>query len=134
MKNIGFDIKRSKKSYIQGKEQFIVVFDQRVYLRAVGEEGAYVLMTATASEDGGKIFSCSNQDLLINAAVKVINDMGYGDRYSIKHDHLNRRYFEIDSFEYLSDVHRFTEMLFKNLDVLFDASDDVESEERVSSH
>lgn len=46
-----FDIKKSKKAYIESAEHFVVVRDGVVYLRIVGEEGNYKIMTATAGED-----------------------------------------------------------------------------------
>lgn len=46
-----FDIRKSVKANFNQPEQFVVVQGGVVYLRIVGEDGSYTVMTATAGED-----------------------------------------------------------------------------------
>lgn len=108
-----FDIKKSNKAHIEGDEHFIVVRENTVYLRIVGKEGAYTVMTATAGEDDFVVNSHSNQDALIMSAQKVANLIN--TTANTKFDHNNRCYIEICSCEFISDAYRVAELLFKNL-------------------
>lgn len=110
---INFDVRKSDKSYINSEEQFIVVYESVVYLRIVGEEKSYNILTATASEDGGKIIAFSDQDSLINAARKIL--LHYNVNPVIKYDYHQRPYVNIATCEYISDAHRVIEEFFANL-------------------
>lgn len=118
-----FDIKRSKKAYIESTEHFVVVQNEVVYLRIVGEEGSYKIMTATAGEDyqGSNFFN--NQTALNKAALKVSASLNTRSR--VKNDYHNKEYVEICSCEYISDAYRAAEMLFAILE---------ESSENCSNH
>lgn len=109
-----FDIKKSKKAYIESAEHFVVVRDGVVYLRIVGEEGNYKIMTATAGEDyhGANFFN--NQIALNEAALKISASLNTKSR--LKSDYHNREYVEIGSCEYISDAYRVAEMLFVKLE------------------
>ncbi len=111
---IQFDIRKSSKSCLVAEEHFIVTHDSRVYLRILGREGSYDIVTATASEDCGRIFAFENQDLLISAAAGVIKDF-FNSEFSIIYDHDNRPYVRICGCEYLSDAYRVAETLFNKL-------------------
>lgn len=108
-----FDIRRSSKSYIDSREHFIVAYQSTVYLRVVGHEGNYRVMTATASEDDGSFWAFKSQELLNEAARNVSRQLGV-DSIS-KYDFHNRPYVEMCSCQYLSDVYRASALLFTNL-------------------
>lgn len=111
---IQFDIKKSSKSYLDAEEHFIVTYDAKVYLRILGKEGGYEIITATAGEDCGRISALENQDLLIAAAVGVIKDEFNSD-CSVSYDYNGRSYVRICGCEYLSDAYRIAEALFNKL-------------------
>jgi len=109
-----FDIKKSEKNHIESPEHFIVVRDGVVYLRIVGEEGNYSVMTATAGEDYIGVRSFVDQDALVAAAISVSGV--FNGQASVQYDFLNRHYAIICSCEYISDAYRVAEILFKILD------------------
>lgn len=106
-----FDIKKSNKSYIQSNEHFIVVRDQFVFLRIVGKEGCYHIITATADEDNAAIRAYPHQQTLNDSALKLSERLGV--RPTVKYDYHNRSYVEIAKCEYISDAYRAAELLFK---------------------
>ena len=85
-----FDIKKSSKSHIDADEQFIVVRDAVVYLRILGREGEYTILTATAAEDSGGIVAFNDLEILINAALRVADKLNI--RREVKYDHDQRPY------------------------------------------
>lgn len=109
-----FDIKKSDKSYINSKEHFIVVMNETVYIRIIGEEGNYLVITATAGEDCNGIKSFGNQ-IILNEAAFIVAEM-INTKSEGKYDFHNRGYVEICTCEYISDAYRAAEMLFKILD------------------
>jgi hypothetical protein len=108
-----FDIKKSKKSYIQSNEHFIVVRNELVFLRIVGEEGRYHIITATADEDNLAIRAYPHQQALNDSALKTSERLGALPK--IKYDYHNRPYIEIAQCEYISDAHRAAELFFEIL-------------------
>ncbi len=108
-----FDIKRSEKNHIEGKEQFIAVLNNVVYFRIVGEEGDYVVMTATAGEDYPGTNPFNDQDALISAALNVAGE--FDARSSVKYDFHTRAYVTIGPCLYISDAHRFVQKVFERL-------------------
>jgi hypothetical protein len=68
---VEFDIKRSNKAYINSNEHYIVIRKGVVYLRIVGSEGNYVVMTATAGEDYNGVVACPNMVSLNEAALRT---------------------------------------------------------------
>ena len=109
-----FDIRKSNKAYIDSREHFIVVRRGTVYLRIVGQEGKYVVMTATASEDDGSFSALQNQYGMNEAALRVSAQLDTPS--SVKMDFHNRPYVEICTCEYLSDAYRAAIVFFANLD------------------
>ncbi len=109
-----FDIKRSNKAYINSNEHYIIAAHGVVYLRVIGSEGRYVVMTATAGEDFNDEVACSHMLALNEAALRASKTFGLEP--TIKRDYHDREYVEICRCEYLSDAHRAAERLFELLD------------------
>ena len=109
-----FDIRKSTKAHIDSKEHFIVVRKGTVYLRVVGEEGDYTVMTATAAEDDGNFSAFRDQQAMNEAALRVSDQLDTPPR--LKTDFHNRAYVEICNCEFLSDAYRSAIVFFVNLD------------------
>src|SRR5699024_12689814 len=69
--NDKIQIRSSRKSGINSKESYIVTRGWTSYLRILGSQPQYSLVTATASEDSGRITVCNDQVRLIAAAKKL---------------------------------------------------------------
>jgi hypothetical protein len=110
-----FDIKKSEKSYLEGKEKYIVVYDNQVMLRVLGKEGAYEIMTATVGEDYGDTQPFMDKEALIEAALALNEIFGVSLNPVEKRDYNDRAYVYICTCEYLSDVYRITDKLIKIL-------------------
>jgi len=108
-----FDIRRSNKTYIEGPEHFIVVCQHTVFLRIVGQEGSYSVMTATAAEDTGEFRAFDDQFLLNEVASSVSKQLGIEP--GVKTDFHEREYVEICKCEYLSDAYRAADLFFDKL-------------------
>lgn len=109
-----FDIKRSNKAYINSNEHYIITAHGVVYLRVVGSEGSYVVMTATAGEDFSGEMACSNLVALNEAALRTSKNFGLVP--TVKRDYHGREYVELCRCEYISDAHRAAERLFELLE------------------
>ena len=66
-----FEIYESNKIGLNSKESFVVVRGKTSFLRILGNEPQWELMTATADEDGGHIKDCKEQLRLIEAALRL---------------------------------------------------------------
>jgi hypothetical protein len=66
-----FEIYESNKIGLNSKESFVVVRGKTSFLRILGNEPQWELMTATADEDGGHIKVCKEQLRLIEAALRL---------------------------------------------------------------
>lgn len=64
-------IKESNKRGFAGQESWIVTRGRTSYLRIIGNDPGYSLMTATASEDDKSYFVCSNRVNLISSALQL---------------------------------------------------------------
>lgn len=113
MQDDKFDIRRSSKSYIDSPEHYIVTHDGTVYLRIVGQEGSYRVMTATSGEDTGDFVAFGYQDLLNKAAIGVAKLIETNP--AIRNDFHNRPYVQICECEFISDAYRAAALLFKKL-------------------
>lgn len=111
---VTFDIKRSGKAYINSDEHYIVTVQGTIYLRIVGSEGNYTVMTATAGEDNYGISSFSNMAELNEAASLVSSSLGL--KPDVKIDVHGREYIRLCRCEYLSDAYRTAELLFSHLE------------------
>ncbi|QFU11004.1 hypothetical protein FIU84_03175 [Stutzerimonas frequens] len=109
-----FDIRKSSKAYIEAEEHYIVIHNGTVYLRVVGQEGAYAVMTATSGEDMAPGAAFSDQQALNDAARGVAKLVGCVPE--LKYDYHHRPYVKICECEYLSDVYRAAAGLFELLE------------------
>ncbi len=66
-----FQIIKSCKVGLDSEESYVVIRDQTSFLRVLGGEPEWELMTATASEDHGRIQVCSDQRRLIESALRL---------------------------------------------------------------
>lgn len=108
-----FDIRKSSKAYIDAPEHYIVIHNGTVYLRIVGREGSYAVMTATSGEDMGTDSAFGDQEALNEAAKEVAKQIcGIPES---KYDHHNRPYVKICECEFLSDAYRAAASLFEKL-------------------
>lgn len=108
---VEFDIKRSNKAYINSSEHYIITQGGVVYLRVVGSEGNYVVMTATAGEDFAGDVACPDMVALNEAALRTSKTFGL--KSTVKCDYHGREYVEICRCEFISDAFRAAERLFE---------------------
>ena len=62
---------KSDKVGLNSKESYVVVRGKTSFLRILGCEPEWELMTATASEDHGRIRVCSDQRRLVESALRL---------------------------------------------------------------
>lgn len=108
-----FDLQRSNKAHIDSPEHYIVVHDGTVYLRILGQEGFYQVITATSGEDSGDFAAFGDQGALNTAAVGVAEKIDC--KPLLKLDFHKRPYVQICECEFLSDAHRAAVVLFQVL-------------------
>lgn len=88
-----FTLLESNKVGLEGKEHYVIVQGQTVFLRILGGEPEWSLMTATASEDHRHLLVCHDQHRLIESALRLgaeLNTFPIVDR-----DWKGRRYAKI---------------------------------------
>lgn len=92
MKN-DFQIISSSKHGINSRESYVIAREKIGFLRVLGDEPEWSLITATASEDHGQIHVCSDQRRLIETALRLGAEIGTSPK--VKQDWLGREYVEI---------------------------------------
>lgn len=108
-----FDLKKSVKYDLKSEEKYVVIRDNAILLRILGEEGHYVTVTPTAPDDKGGYIVYQNQSLLMEVFVEVIEK--YDLKHEIKKDWNGREYVSCEKAEYLSDVCRFADVFIDHL-------------------
>jgi hypothetical protein len=86
---------KSYKNGISSIESYIIVRDNVSYLRVLGQEPNWTIITATASEDYGGVSVCADQQKIIEAA--FIFCKLYGAAPILKKDWAGRDYAVIGS-------------------------------------
>lgn len=109
-----FDIRRSNKHGIDSPEHFIVTKGNIVFLRVLGGEPDYNLVTATASEDTGQFHPYRDKKRLLEAALRTSARLG--TQSSRTSDRKGREYIRICVFEFISDAYRVAEKFFDTLE------------------
>ncbi len=93
MTGINFQVLQSNKTGLNSPEGYVVARGQTSFLRILGADPQWELMTATASEDHGRIKVCSNQLRLIESALRLGVELD--TRPSVETDWLGREYVKI---------------------------------------
>lgn len=88
-----FQILKSNKAGLMSEESLLVVRDGTSYLRILGQEPRWELMTATASEDDGRVAVCSDKRRLIETAIRLCRALGFTSQET--RDRLGRDYVKI---------------------------------------
>jgi hypothetical protein len=88
-----FEILESEKTGLNATEGYVVVRGRTSFLRFLGAEPKWTLMTATASEDHGRIQVCSDRTRLVESACRLV--LEDGGQPLVKRDHEGREYIEI---------------------------------------
>jgi hypothetical protein len=88
-----FQIIRSSKVGLDSDESYVVVRDWTSFLRVLGGEPTWELMTATASEDRGRIKVCSDQRHLIESALRLGGELKTDPK--VEKDWRNREYVKV---------------------------------------
>ena len=110
---MAFDIRRSNKSGINSQEHFIVVRGDTVFLRVIGREMDYILVTATAGEDTGQFHPYKDKKRLAQAALRTASLLKTPSCRMV--DRKNREFTFICGFHFVSDAYRVSELLFEFL-------------------
>ena len=92
-----FEMRPSNKVGFKTKEKYIITRGNTVFFRIVGERPTYDVMTATAREDGGLFFPCSDKKLVIASAMQLGRELG--TKPTICRDSSNREYIYVFSIE-----------------------------------
>lgn len=111
---VDFDIRHSYKRHLNASEKFMVCRGNTIFLRILGEEPNYEIMTATADEDGTNFTRVENQQYLMETALRLAAEIGI-KTFVIK-DNFGREYVKICPFQYISDAFRVSDMFFTMYD------------------
>lgn len=76
--NNSFEIIKSTKAGLLSEGSWLVVRGSTSYLRVLGQEPSWTLVTATANEDNGLIRVCRERRRLIETAIRLCSAMGLG--------------------------------------------------------
>jgi hypothetical protein len=87
----------SNKTGLSAGESYIVVRNGTSFLRVLGRDPHWQLMTATASEDDGAARVCRNQIRLTEAALRLGAELGTGPK--VQKDRVGREYVKICNLE-----------------------------------
>lgn len=66
-----FFLVESSKVGLESKEGYVVVRNRTAFLRVLGAEPEWALMTATADEDHGRVLVCADQRRLVETALRL---------------------------------------------------------------
>jgi hypothetical protein len=88
-----FQIVQSNKVGLDSKESYIVMRDEISFLRILGDEPEWQLMTATASEDHGRVVVCANQLRLVESALRLGAELETKPR--VERDWRGREYVKV---------------------------------------
>jgi hypothetical protein len=116
-----FQIIKSNKSGLNSAESYVVGRNGISYLRVLGDEPRWEIMTATASEDDGSTEVCDDRPRLIEAAIRLCQHWGLKN-FQTKKDTFDRDYIKLciivrdGESEPLDDLIKLAEEFF----ILFD--------------
>lgn len=118
-----FRIFDSDKVGLKSDEGFVVARNSTGYLRVLGRKHLWEMMTATASEDHGRIKVCADQLRLVESALRLSIELGNEPR--VEKDWRGREYVKIcvitsDPSESDEAFQRRTDALFERFFEIFD--------------
>lgn len=90
---VPFQIIKSSKVGLDSDESYVIVRDWTSFLRVLGGEPTWELMTATASEDQGRIMVCGDQRRLIESALRLGGELKTEPK--VEKDWRNREYVKV---------------------------------------
>lgn len=108
-----FDLKKSVKFDLKSEEKYVVVRDNAIVLRILGEEGNYAIITPTAGDDKGGHTLYQDTSLLMEVFSDVINEFNLS--YVIKQDWKGREYASLEKADFISDACKFAEVFIDHL-------------------
>ena len=88
-----FLVIKSNKVGLDSAEGYVIVRNGFSFLRVLGGEPSWNVMTATASEDHGRIQVCPDQRRLVESALRLCAKLGAIPR--VEKDRLGREYVKI---------------------------------------
>ncbi|RYZ79136.1 MAG: hypothetical protein EOP06_27760 [Proteobacteria bacterium] len=88
-----FTLLRSSKVGLESKESYVVVRNRTAFLRVLGAEPEWSLMTATADEDHGRVLACADQRRLVEAALRLGAELNTGP--TVERDCKGREYVKV---------------------------------------
>lgn len=88
-----FSVLKSDKVGLESKESYVVVRGRTAFLRILGAEPEWSLMTATADEDHGRIQVCADQRRLVEAALRLGAELGTAP--TVERDWKDREYVKV---------------------------------------
>lgn len=123
-----FEIYTSNKIGLDSKESYIVTRGNTGYLRILGAEPEWSLMTATADEDHGRIRRCTDQLRLVEAALRLGSELKTEPR--VESDWQGREYVKIcvitrDAEQAEKDFDKANEEILRRFFALYDECTDL---------
>jgi len=88
-----FFLLESSKVGLESKESYVVVRNRTAFLRVLGAEPEWSLLTATADEDHGRVLVCAEQRRLVEAALRLGAELNTGP--TVERDWKGREYVKI---------------------------------------
>ncbi|MGK2899593.1 MAG: hypothetical protein ACSLE9_13060 [Burkholderiaceae bacterium] len=88
-----FFLLESSKVGLESKESYVVVRNRTAFLRVLGAEPEWSLMTATADEDHGRVLVCADQRRLVEAALRLGAELNTGP--TVERDWKGREYVKV---------------------------------------
>lgn len=116
-----FKIVKSNKAGLASEESLLVVRDRTSYLRILGQEPRWELMTATASEDDECVKVCSDRRQLIESAIRLCQALGLTAQET--KDRVGRDYVKICRIVRERDDEDLREVLVRTIESFFDLFD-----------
>lgn len=125
-----YRILESRKVGLDSEECYVVERNGISFLRILGGEPNWSVMTATASEDHGQIKVCPEQFRLVESALRLCAE--HGEQPGIEKDRLGREYVKIGTItrqpgESEDDFQRVNHALFHRFFEIFDSYKDLGS-------
>lgn len=119
-----YRVLESEKVGLDSKEGYVVVRNGMSFLRILGEEPNWALMTATASEDQGRIQVCPERLRVVESALRLCAE--HGGSPGVTKDRIGREYAKIGTItrepgESKDDFQSENDALFQRFFEIFDS-------------